>query len=106
MRLSAPTHVLILAVLVGKHKPDRVYNCLQAAQQREEWRVASGASTVNSPECSLRVSRSDEDEPEIQARPETSQDTPGHQLVSEMMILANEAAARTGALLMTFLMVL
>ncbi|KAK9857222.1 hypothetical protein WJX84_010904 [Apatococcus fuscideae] len=68
----------------------------QGAQRREEWRVANRAYSSQTPGCRIKVRNAQSDEPEISASPDTSQDTPGHQLVSEIMIMANQIAAHTG----------
>lgn len=76
---------------------DRQRLCLQAAQLRQGWRVKHGAIQLSMPECDMRIIQPNSLVPDISMRfSDGGEDSPAQTLVSELMIMANEAIGLLG----------
>ena len=64
---------------------------------RRDWRMQQGAVHISMPECEVRVRHVESPVPHVFLTTEIQDESSAHMLVSELMIMANEAVARIGA---------
>ena len=69
---------------------------LQIADLRKEWRTKNGATGISIPECELHVRLTPGKEPEISLEQIDMGTSRARLMVSELMVLANEAMASIG----------
>ena len=69
---------------------------VQMAQLRRAWRQEQGAVDVRMMECEVHVRGPDSVDPEVYLQGSNSHESPARSLVSELMILANQAVATFG----------
>ena len=70
---------------------------VQASRLRLRWREQQGAVQISMPECEVHVREPDSIYPDIVLQTQGPEDSQARTLVSELMIMANEAVAIIGA---------